>query len=189
MRDYTVFTVNIFAYIKPGQTYFNRQYMLTGKYEDADATARAWVSEQTEGMLFPGDTLPAAREVAIFAEDGAATFGVTVGATAGAAADGGSASSSSSSCVRSTKRCVGSTGPFLDARPFFFITCGGAGDTGGTGGTGGGTSGAGGGATTSYIGPDRYALAPPVGDTGGILRPYQCNGMAVGVRPTWLLLG
>ena len=57
-RDYTVFTINWFAKIKLGYTYYNRQYVISDRFADMDAVAKTWVSEVKQGMFFPGDVFP-----------------------------------------------------------------------------------------------------------------------------------
>jgi hypothetical protein len=62
-RDYTVFTINWFAPIKPGYTYYNRQYIISDRFADMDAVASSWQGEAKQGMFFPGDTFPSERTV------------------------------------------------------------------------------------------------------------------------------
>lgn len=70
-------------------------------------------------------------------------------------------------CHRGELRCTGKSIPGFGLVPLFFITCG---------------------SSNSYLGSDRYKLAPDLTSEGEI-RAYACNNEDTSVRPTLKLIG
>ena len=108
-RDYTVFTINWFAPVKPGYTYYNRQYVIADRFSDMDSISRAWQGEASQGMYFPGDTLPNERTVYIYSEG--SLFGPSLNQTCGR--------------PLATVACTGKSTPHTGAVPKYAITCAG----------------------------------------------------------------
>jgi hypothetical protein len=102
-RDYTVFTVNVFMEVVPGNTFYYRQYVLPGSLSDAHEEASKWVSESVKGMRVEGD-MPGSA-VMLYSEDGT-VFGAGI----------------QDACA--PVRCTGSTTPQPDTLPLYAITCG-----------------------------------------------------------------
>jgi hypothetical protein len=102
-RDYTVFTVNVFMKVVPGNTFYYRQYVLPGRLEEAHGEASKWVPESRKGMRMEGD-MPGST-VMIYAADGT-VFGAGIQDT----------------CA--PIRCNGSTTPQPDTLALYAITCG-----------------------------------------------------------------
>ena len=47
-RDYTAYTVNRRLSVLPGNTYWDRQYIVSGKYTESDVRARLWATESKQ---------------------------------------------------------------------------------------------------------------------------------------------
>lgn len=105
-RDFTVFNVNPRVAIKPGKTYSYRQYILSGRLVDADATSSKWVPETVQTMQLQGST--PGRKVNLYSNDNS-QFGAILGQY---------------SCSTGVKRCEGSTTPQPGTLPLFYIQCG-----------------------------------------------------------------
>mmetsp|Transcript_9090 Transcript_9090/g.15369 ORF Transcript_9090/g.15369 Transcript_9090/m.15369 type:complete len:1069 (+) Transcript_9090:87-3293(+) len=102
-RDYTVFTVNVFMEVVPGNTFYYRQYVLPGRLTDAHEEASKWVPESRKGMRMEGD-MPGST-VMIYATDGT-VFGAGI----------------QDACA--PIRCNGSTTPQPNTLALYAITCG-----------------------------------------------------------------
>lgn len=106
-RDYMVYTANAFLKLSGQRTYYNRQYMITDRYEDMDVHAREWVSEVESGMYFPGRHNKG-RIVKLYGSADGRYFGADL--------------SNLETC--GTNVCTGSTTPQYGLKPLFYITCG-----------------------------------------------------------------
>lgn len=102
-RDYTVFTVNAFPTITPGDSYFYRQFMLTGQFVDTVEQATPLVDE-TEQVFRNENQHLAGSPVYI--------CGV-IGNTLEVGLE---------SC--SPEICTGSTRPYPSAHAFYHVSCG-----------------------------------------------------------------
>lgn len=111
-RDYTVFTVNDFPNLSQGKTYYNRQYFVSGRFVEADATARSFASKTTQGM-FPADHVNPGRTVSLYSEDGGDSFITTL-----------TEYNETEPLSCGTKRCSGWTTPRSNALPLYAVRCG-----------------------------------------------------------------
>jgi hypothetical protein len=102
-RDYTVFTINVFMNVVPGNTFYYRQYVLPGALPDAHDEAKKWVGESVKGMRWQGD-MPGST-VMLYSTDGT-VFGAGI------------------QDVCAPIRCNGSTTPQPNTLALFAITCG-----------------------------------------------------------------
>lgn len=50
-RDYSVYTVNAFPKLRPGTSYFFRQYLVAGRHVEMPSRAGPWVGEVRQGFL------------------------------------------------------------------------------------------------------------------------------------------
>ena len=62
-RDMTVFNRNVFAEVRAGNSLWDRQYVVTGRYDDHGTQAKPWVGRATQGMVWPGTALGRAVDV------------------------------------------------------------------------------------------------------------------------------
>jgi hypothetical protein len=101
-RDYTVFTINVFMDVSPGNTFYYRQYVFPGRLPDAHEEARKWVPESVKGMRWEGD-MPGST-VMLYSTDGT-VFGAGI----------------QDACA---PMCNGSTTPQPNTLALYAITCG-----------------------------------------------------------------
>ena len=108
VRDYTVWTVNAFPKIDPGDTFVSRQYFMVDRYTKSARKAQEWVPETLQEQYDAGE-LPG-NEIHLYAEDGGVSFGAIVGDEA---------------CTRGREVCIGSTVPTGLSRALFQVQCAG----------------------------------------------------------------
>lgn len=113
LRDYTVFTVNAFINLAPHTSYFNRQYMVSGRFVDMVGLADPWVS-QTAQEFREKETSSGRAVYMCLLEAGFFTV-------------------STASCSKERLRCTGRTIPHevpgkgglpSQALPFYAVQCG-----------------------------------------------------------------
>ncbi|EKX45397.1 hypothetical protein GUITHDRAFT_138972 [Guillardia theta CCMP2712] len=105
-RDYTVFTVEAFSVIRPGQTYAFRQYFISDAFEGMQGKASRWVNQTSQRFYSAGTR--AGRDIFLCSCDNR-TFGATL-----------------QECdnEKSVKVCAGSSTPGTGRKPLFAIQCG-----------------------------------------------------------------
>lgn len=108
VRDYTVWTVNAFPKIDPGDTFVSRQYFMVNRYTKSARKAQEWVPETLQEQYDAGE-LPG-NEIHLYAENGGVSFGAIVGDEA---------------CARGREICTGSTVPTGLLRALFQVQCAG----------------------------------------------------------------
>lgn len=106
-RDFTVFTCNTRVAIKPGDTYFYQQYIVTGELMKANETASEWVDEVHEDIFHSGELT--GTDIYLYSTDDK-TFGVHV--------------EGQTSCLRGVSRCQGKSVPGFGLSALFAIRCG-----------------------------------------------------------------
>lgn len=106
-RDYTVYTINPFPTIRPGETYFYRQYFVVDSYTKMDAHASSWVDETYQGKVPQGQIK--GRTVQLVSS-GKGTFATTL--------------DSETTCPGASRECEGMTTPQVGAKPLYFVECG-----------------------------------------------------------------
>jgi hypothetical protein len=130
-RDYTVFAINTIADIGPGQTYVQRQFMITDQFLQIDARSRRWSDETMRNRLDLPDTAPRSREVRLYLSTSSSSSG-TSSFTVQVEPD---------QCSFQIPVCVGATAPGPNnAVAYFAISCG---------------------DTDHYVGADLYHFSPP----------------------------
>lgn len=135
----------------------NRQYLINDQLLNIEEQANNWVDQTFADMLHHKDFR--GRILTLFTDNpnqnekkNSTSFGVALG-------------NSTSSCRRkdTLARCIGSTTPKNNLKPFFYITCG----------------------NSTYVGPDQYFFSSKKEN----IRSYVCAGMDKNIRPTWKLIG
>lgn len=104
-RDYTVWTINARQSVQPGHSYWNRQYVVSGRFEESRADATPWVSQTAQRLEAPPAS--AGRTVTLYSADGV-TFAASIGGDAPCAG---------------TARCQGRTAPAPGLPPLFAVSC------------------------------------------------------------------
>lgn len=111
-RDYTVFTVNVRRNVQQTHMLVERQYLVTGKLEEAQAQGKRWVGEQQQQVILPGKH-KRSHKIDLYFFPEKKVFGAEV--------DG------KINCVdlESEKKlvCTGSSTPQTGHRAFFSIEC------------------------------------------------------------------
>jgi len=108
VRDYTVYTVNVFIRLPPAQRFWKREYLMVDKLTDTDAHAREWVDEVEQGLYVNGDVQ--GRFVDLYSQD-AHSFGAELNA-------------STTHHQYGNVRCTGRTAPFDGLSGVFAVRCG-----------------------------------------------------------------
>lgn len=107
-RDYTVWTVNVQQTVSPSHSYWNRQFIISGRYKDSHSEATAWVEETAQATEAPTGA-SAGRGITLYSADGL-TFAAAL--------------SDDAQPCSGTVRCVGRTSPASGWPPLFAISCG-----------------------------------------------------------------
>lgn len=76
VRDYTVWTVNAFPKIDPGDTFVSRQYFMVDRCTESARKAQEWVPETLQEQYDAGE-LPG-NEIHLYAEDGEYRLGLSL---------------------------------------------------------------------------------------------------------------
>lgn len=107
-RDYNVYTVNDIPTIRPGSSYYYRQYFMMDSYSEMKTKGQYWASEPTKATKGVGTI--AGRTVTLYSSS-SNTFGYAV---------------AGDSCRQSeaVSVCQGSTTPQSNWKPLFEIYCG-----------------------------------------------------------------
>lgn len=160
-RDFTVYTLNTFARIDPGDTYSYRQYFMADKFTELDATGEAWKSQAQQELIQKADidTARPGRSVKLYRDASGSTFGSVIRGVS----DVCSGANAELVCTGSTTANSNAAG----VKPLYQISCG---------------------SSHTAVTADPYYFAPTNGLQTGVQLPYICKDDLT-ARPQYKLLG
>lgn len=115
-RDYTVWTLNPMSLrLNPGETFYYRQYLISGQYEGLDAESVNWRDETLQGKYSGNSDYSALRRP---------VYLMSTGTDGGTEQFGALVADNTEACGAATQKCEGSSVPGDGLRPLFNIKCG-----------------------------------------------------------------
>jgi hypothetical protein len=111
-RNYIVYTVNAFGPIKPSESYYLRNYVLTDTFTKSHAKAKMFSNEVEQGM----DLKKSGRKVTLYSKSDTFTFALGSDATTR-----GKLACDSNAILNA---CEGKTIPHNGAIPLYYVACG-----------------------------------------------------------------